>query len=149
VDEAFQVQLRSCEQLGSLLYAELARRARQDLQDGGGVARLLDGWAGNPVPDALPLRLLGAAHRIVPDGRAPRLAAYFPSTGGSPRFPEAWDALRETLEINFDEVRRRLGEQVQTNEVRRCAALLGGFLQVAGRTGLPLCLREIGSSAGL
>src|SRR5262249_29142617 len=59
------------------------------------------------------------------------------------------DALCETLETNFDEVRRRLADQVQTNEVSRCAALLGGFIYVAGRTGLPLRLREIGTSAGL
>jgi hypothetical protein len=149
VDEAFQVQVAGCIQLGSPLYAELLERARVDLRAGGVVARVLDGWTGKPVQDALPLRLLGAAHRIVLDGRAPRLAAHFPSAGGSPEWPAAWDALCETLDANFDEVRRRLGDQVQTNEVSRCAALLGGFLHVAGRTHLPLRLREIGSSAGL
>jgi hypothetical protein len=149
VDEALQVQIAACEQLGSPLYAELLRRAREDLQAGGVVARVLDGWTGKPVADALPLRLLGAAHRIVLDGRAPRLAAHFPSAGGSVRLAAAWDALRETLETHCDEVRRRLNEPVQTNEVNRCAALLGGFLAVAARTRLPLRLCEIGSSAGL
>ena len=38
---------------------------------------------------------------------------------------------------------------VQTNEVGRCAALVGGFLTVAARTGLPLRLCEVGTSAGL
>jgi len=38
---------------------------------------------------------------------------------------------------------------VQTNEIRRSAALLGGLLTFAGATGLPLRLLEIGSSAGL
>jgi len=33
--------------------------------------------------------------------------------------------------------------------VQRCAALLAGFLRVASATGLPLRVREIGSSAGL
>ena len=37
----------------------------------------------------------------------------------------------------------------QTNEVGRSAVLLGGFLLVAARTGLPLNLLEIGASAGL
>src|SRR5262249_62273693 len=46
-------------------------------------------------------------------------------------------------------IRASLGANVQTNEVRRSAALLGGFLRVARETGLPLRLREIGSSAGL
>src|SRR6266446_6503889 len=103
VDEAFQVQVASCKQLGSPLYAALLERARADLGAGGVVARVLDGWTGKPVHDALPLRLLGAAHRIVLDGRAPRLAAHFPSAGGSPQWPAVWDALRETLEANFDE----------------------------------------------
>ena len=37
----------------------------------------------------------------------------------------------------------------QTNEVRRCAALLTGFLTIASETALPLRVREIGASAGL
>ncbi len=39
--------------------------------------------------------------------------------------------------------------RVQTNEVQRSAVLVPGFLRVAARTGLPLRIREIGSSAGL
>ena len=38
---------------------------------------------------------------------------------------------------------------MQTNEVGRSAGLLGGFLLVAERTGLPLRVLEVGSSAGL
>uniref|UniRef100_UPI0025F9B5B3 DUF2332 domain-containing protein n=1 Tax=uncultured Nitratireductor sp. TaxID=520953 RepID=UPI0025F9B5B3 len=37
----------------------------------------------------------------------------------------------------------------QTNEIGRAAMLLPGFLTIARETGLPLDLREIGSSAGL
>lgn len=39
--------------------------------------------------------------------------------------------------------------RVQTNEVQRSAVLVPGFLRMAARTGLPLRIREIGSSAGL
>jgi len=46
-------------------------------------------------------------------------------------------------------VAKRLQDQVQTNEVQRSAALLGGFLSVADETGLPLRILEIGASAGL
>ena len=38
---------------------------------------------------------------------------------------------------------------MQTNEVRRCAALLFGFLTVSAETDLPLRLLEVGTSAGL
>ncbi len=37
----------------------------------------------------------------------------------------------------------------QTNEVRRSALLLPGFIEIARKTGLPLRLLEIGASAGL
>jgi hypothetical protein len=46
-------------------------------------------------------------------------------------------------------VRALFRQPVQTNEVGRSAALLGGFLTVARETGLPLRLLEIGASAGL
>src|SRR5439155_2214911 len=46
-------------------------------------------------------------------------------------------------------VRERLRQGCQTNEVGRSAALLGGFLEVAHRTHLPLRVLEIGASAGL
>ena len=44
---------------------------------------------------------------------------------------------------------RFLDSAPQTNEVARSAALLPGYARIAGRTGLPLSIREIGSSAGL
>jgi len=48
-----------------------------------------------------------------------------------------------------DVLRTAITRGVQTNEVSRCAALLGGFLLVAEATGLPLRVLELGSSAGL
>jgi hypothetical protein len=147
--EAFQLQAAWCRRLGSELYGGLLERAAGDFADGGVIARLVEGWSGNPVPDALVLRLMGAVHRIALAGRAPGLARFYPSTGGEPSWPEVWEAFRDTAEIHFDEVRRGLARGVQTNEVNRCAALLGGFLEVAAGSGLPLRLLELGSSAGL
>ena len=45
-------------------------------------AELLTGRGDDPVGSALALRFLGAVHRIVLDGRAPDLAALYPSVGG-------------------------------------------------------------------
>ncbi len=42
-----------------------------------------------------------------------------------------------------------LSSAPQTNEVGRSGVLVGGFLQIAKETGLPLRLLEIGASAGL
>lgn len=147
--EAFQVQAIASRQLGSPLYGELCERAMADLASGGPVARLLDGWRGNPVADAVSLRLLGAVHRLVLDGVVPQLARHYPSTGGTPQWPQAWDDFVDVIERHGEHLRPRLSEPLQTNEVSRCAALLGGFLAVAQRTALPLRLLEIGSSAGL
>jgi hypothetical protein len=61
-----------------------------------------------------------------------------------------WDDFAAALVEHADEIRRRLAEQdVQTNEVQRCVALLPAFLTVARETGLPVELLELGPSAGL
>ncbi len=147
--EAFRLQARFCTAMGSPLYGELLARSADDIERGGPVARVLDGWTGNPFPDALPLRLMGAVHRLVLDGAASDLARYYPSAGGAPAWPAAWDAFAEVVDQRADTLRPDLWRCVQTNEVRRSAALLGGFLAVAAAHVLPLRLLEIGSSAGL
>jgi hypothetical protein len=90
---------------------------------------------------------MGAVHRLVLRGDAPELAAHYPSAGGRPG--DAWSAFAAVLRDHRDEVRRLVENPVQTNEPGRCAALLGGFLEVARATGLPLRLLEVGASAGL
>ena len=100
--------------------------------------------------DALPLRMLAAVHAMVLAGRAPALASFYPSAGGHFEADAAWRALCELCDANRAELRDAAATlRVQTNEVRRSAVLAPGFLRVAARTGLPLRLREIGSSAGL
>jgi hypothetical protein len=95
------------------------------------------------------MRLLGAVHVEVLAGRAPELATHYPSAGGAADGAAAWPAFIALVEERGDVLRRRLATQVQTNEVRRCAALLGGFLTIARESGLPLRVLEMGSSAGL
>lgn len=147
--EAFRFQARASTDTGSPIYAELLDRAADDIAAGGPVAELVEGFEGHPILLALPLRVMGAIHRIVLDGRAAALAENYPSTGGRFEPERAWRALLDVAQANADEIRASLGSNVQTNEVRRSAALLAGFLRVARETGAPLRLREIGSSAGL
>jgi hypothetical protein len=101
------------------------------------------------VLDNVALRLLGAAHFLALRGDAPALAACFPSAGGTYDAVRAWPALRDTFERHETRIRVHLTEQIQTNEVRRCCALLGGFLAIARAHPWPLRLLEIGASAGL
>ena len=147
--EAFRLQAEFCGSFGSPLYAELLARAADDIERGGPLARVLDGWTGNPIPDALVLRLMGAVHHRVLAGEEPTLARYYPSVGGTPEWPAAWTAFRTVVDARPDALRPALERQVQTNEVRRSAALAGGFLTVAAAHGLPLRIIQIGTSAGL
>jgi hypothetical protein len=93
--------------------------------------------------------MMGAVHRLVLEGRLPALAAVYSSTSGAPDRERARSAFLEALERCGEEIRAQLDRPVQTNEVWRSAALLGGFLLVAAETGLALRLLEVGASAGL
>jgi len=149
VVEVFRRQVGACRAAGSEFTAQIFERCADDLEAGGPVARLVADFDGNPLLDALPQRVLGAVQALVLTGEAPELAALHPAVGGTPRFPEAADAFVAVVERELERLRPELAHQVQTNEVRRAAGLLGGFLEVARETGLPLRVLEIGSSAGL
>jgi hypothetical protein len=131
-------QARACEYLGSPLYADLLARAAEEVRSGEVVYGVLRGHEHDPPPSALALRLMGAVHRLVLSGDAPDL-----TTG------DAWPTFLEILREERDTLRQLIELPVQTNETARCAALLGGFLEVARVTGLPLRLLEVGASAGL
>jgi len=148
--DAFRAQARGCALTGSPIYGALLERAADDVARGGLFADLVSSYRGVPMLDALPLRVLGAIHALVLGGRAPGLAAFYPSTGGRFEAEGAFRALCEVCDAHRAELREAASTQrVQTNEVQRSAVLVPGFLRIAARTGLPLRIREIGSSAGL
>ena len=131
----------------SPLYVRLLDAIIADEAAGGPCRALLAPWEESPFSLAVPLRFLGALHRLALDGRAPDLAAQYPSTGGRPE-PDLEATFLATVAAHADEIARRLTDGVQTNEVGRSATLLGGYLEVA-RAGLPLRVLEVGTSAGL
>jgi hypothetical protein len=149
VVDAFRHQIEGCRGAGSELTARLMERCVADLEAGGPLAALLEDWQGQPLLDALCQRVLGAVQSVALEGRAPELARFYPCLGGEPVWPDTADAFIGVIAREGDTLRPRLGEQVQTNEVRRCAGILGGFLRAARTGGLPLRLLEIGTSAGL
>lgn len=148
-----RLQAAACRDLGSGLYGDLLVHLADDLESGGPTADVLDGYLDDRLASGLALRLLGGVHAQALSGRAPELAAFYPSTGGTPErapgSPRAWTAFRQVLTDQGAEVRSWLGQPPQTNEVGRAAALLGGLRHIAAEASLPIRLVEVGASAGL
>lgn len=148
LSESLDHQRQACARLGSALYAEVIAGVAADVAAGGVCAAVLGPHATDSFASALPLRFLGAVHRLVLEGRAPALAAHYPSAGGSPG-PGVVEAFLATVSDLRPEIEARLGDGVQTNEVGRAAVLAPGYALVARRAGLPLRLLEVGASGGL
>jgi hypothetical protein len=151
VSKALEQQSRACATLGAPFSARLLDHARIDVERGGVVARLLAEWSDVSVEqqarDAVALRLLASLHYLALSGRVPELSACYPPAGNDPDI--AWAIARQALGAQAELVRQMLQHEPQTNEVRRSACLLGGFLTIARDTGLPLRCFELGASAGL
>ena len=141
-------QARSCEEMGSPLYTHLLDRVADDVEASGPCWDVLAQHVAPGRGDAVALRFMAAVHRLALTGRAPAVAAQYPSAGGSPD-ARAWAAFRETVEHHVDELRVLTALPCQTNEVGRAAPLMFGFLAVAAEWELPLRALEVGASAGL
>jgi hypothetical protein len=146
--QRLQTQASWCDDLGSPLYGSLLRSAADDLNSEGAVWEALRGFENEDSNTALALRFMGAVHRLVLMGKLPDLALRYPSTGGDGDARSAWPAFRDALVDRKPEVRELVPRNCQTNEVGRSAALLGGFLEIAHRTGNRLRILELGASAG-
>lgn len=146
---AFDKQAHWCDELGSPFTAGLLRFLAADLARCGALRELLPAWPGDPVRDALALRVGAALHALVLTGSDERLAAGYPPHAAGFDAEVVGPVVESALRREPDHLRRWLHSAPQTNEVRRSAALIGGFSEIARRTGLPLALYEIGASAGL
>ncbi|MCW2613189.1 MAG: hypothetical protein JWN08_183 [Frankiales bacterium] len=145
--DRLRMQAGSCRNAGSPLTADLLVGAAEDLSRGGPTAALLGPLEDDPHGSVPPLRFAGALHRLVLARRAPGLAIHYPSVGGTPG--DVWPAARDVLEDQLEALHGLVARPVQTNEVGRSSALLGGLLHAAAATGLPVRLLEIGASGGL
>ncbi|HEX5512246.1 MAG TPA: DUF2332 domain-containing protein [Actinomycetales bacterium] len=150
-----QQQARACVRLGSPFYGRLLERVADDLLAGGPTTGVVRGYEDLPAEAAVPLRLVGAVHRLALTGAAPDVAAHYPSCGGDGDPDAAWPAVRDVLARDVDAVSSFMASPPQTNEVGRAAALFGGLLAVLGRLAqsnrspMPVRLFEIGASGGL
>jgi hypothetical protein len=148
--DAFCYQSRACGRLGSRFMALLLDKAAEEIEQSGSIAGLLAAWPGDPVADAVPLRLAAALHAQVLSGAAPELAALYPPAHQAADASMVWHAALSAITTHRASIEDFLTSPPQTNEVGRSAVLLGGFLEVARSTDArPMRILEIGASAGL
>lgn len=138
VREAFRKQAGFCRAMGAPVTAALADALADGLDRGSAVSRAVLDWPGDPIGDALPLRLIGGLHALQRAG-AEDVVALFSGEGDVAAVLSRHDAALLPW----------LAGPPQTNEAGRSAALMTGLLHLAARYGQPFELLEIGSSAGL
>lgn len=112
--------------------------------------RAVQAWPGEPLADALMMRVTGGFNALVRAGDAPELAALYPPAA-LPSTDMLVAAIRNLLAdpVRDAEMLGWLAGPPQTNEVARSGVLMPGLMVIAESTGLPLRLFELGCSAGL
>lgn len=133
--------------LADPFYGVLLEAMAVEIADDGPCTRPLARVADIPLAENIPLRLMGAAHRLALSGDASDYAAHLPTCGGD---GDARAALGPFLDMcRSGALDEGILAPVQTNEVARTCSLLPGLAAVAAQFRLPVRLREIGASAGL
>ena len=149
IRKAFRMQAAGCDALGSPFTARLSRLFDERLAPTNAVAEHILNWPGDPLPtaDSVPLRIAGALHALVLEGRAESLTAAYPANTVDDNI--LWSAVDGAMSGHAAFILDRMKSAPQTNEVRRSGALLPGFLLLGQIFGKPLILSEVGASAGL
>ena len=145
---AFALQVEWCRKLDAHFTADVVDTLAGQLRSNGPLAELLPDWPGDPIADAVPLRLCGALRALALAGNRPLAALYPPATSTLDREALVQE-VNAALGTSRSFLERMLKQPPQTNEIGRSAVLLGGFAKIAQSTRLPLALLEIGASAGL
>ncbi len=147
---AFRGQANWCRLGGAPLVAMLCDALAERLDGTSATGRAVLGWPGDPHRDALMMRVTGGLNALVRAGQAPAIAHLYPPAP----LPEA-GAVSASIaaalaDPGFDAALLPwLDGPPQTNEVGRSGVLMPGLMVIAGLTGHPLRLFELGASAGL
>ncbi len=150
--QAFEFQAVHCAHLNSPFMARWCKMFAKYLTPNGAVGTALFNWQGDVAAggDNVPLRLMGALHKLVMFGMCPELTAVYPPHYKDKTGTELWAVAQAAFTQHADFIFQHLKIPPQTNEVRRSGILLPGFLTIAEHTnGLPFVLSELGASAGL
>lgn len=145
--QSFAIQAGYCLAMGAPVTARVCQGLHDALSRETKTGSAVLDWPGEPIADALPLRLAGGVHALHQSGAEPALAAIY--SGRQTDAEAVRGLIAATLDRHDAELLPWLSGPPQTNEAGRSAAMMVGLLQVAARFGQPIELLEIGSSAGL
>jgi hypothetical protein len=153
VTDVLKMQAGACAALGSPFSGGLLERAAEALPNEVSLQAAFAPWAeaGRRAvfDDAAALRWLGALHDYVREAPDSDLGQTYPRDGQVGDAAAAWPHALDLGRSESDRLRAFMRHEPQTNEPRRSAVLLPGFLEVAAAAGLPLRALELGASAGL
>ncbi|MET3711357.1 hypothetical protein ABIC65_002059 [Sphingomonas trueperi] len=144
--KSFAVQAGYCAAMDAPITARICTALGQGITRGSETGRRVLDWPGEPVADALVLRLVGGLHALHRRG-VPELRRIF--TGEETDLGRIGAALDAVLSAYDLPLMPWLYGPPQTNEAARSNGLVTGLLQLAQRYGPRFELLEIGSSAGL
>jgi hypothetical protein len=144
---AFDLQAEYCAAMAAPVTAAVCRALGRVLDRSTETGRAVLDWRGEPVADALALRLVGGLHALHRSGVDAGLSDVF---AGRITDPGAIDAaVGAAVAAHDPALLPWLDGPPQTNEAARSAGLMTGLLHLAQIYGPRIELLEIGSSAGL
>jgi len=151
--EVLKLQAAACAALGSPFSAALLERAAEAAPTEAALRGVFQPWAESSrrglLEDAVALRWLGALHDVVLSEPESDLARVYPLPDRAGAPDRAWLLALARIRHSPERIGDFMRHEPQTNEVRRSAVLLPGFLVIAAQTRLPLRILELGASAGL
>lgn len=142
IPQAFAAQAVYCRGNDAPITAAVCEAAFAALDRKSGTGRRVLDWSGQPVSDALALRLIGGLHAQARAGTEPFVALF--AGADVPR-----DRLANAICEHDAALSDWLVRPPQTNDVGRAAGLMAGLLWLAEHHPWRMDLWEIGSSAGL
>lgn len=145
--EAFEIQAQYCDAMAAPITARVSRALGKALDENSAIGRTVLGWAGEPVADAIVLRLIGGFHALHRADADAELSRVF--SGAVTDAAEAERILAGVTARHDAALVPWLDGPPQTNEAGRSAGLMTGILHLAERFGPALEVLEIGSSAGM
>ncbi|MEH6757475.1 MAG: DUF2332 family protein [Parasphingorhabdus sp.] len=148
VRDAFANQVEYCRSNGAPITGRMVEAIIAAIDENSELGRRILGWDGNPLADALPLRIAGGFHALQLAGHHPSLSAIYEGDGEATANAES--IITETIASDEAALLPWLDSPPQTNEAGRSSSYIAGLLWLTAQELPPRYeILEIGSSAGL